>query len=125
MNRLRFAFSTCSSDGVQRGREVVTTNPRAPASVRDRYGRTDVVVTRDVSFVNRGAFGQVVAQPFSSVFPRPPPPPPPRAGERAVLNAPRPEAAPRPPPPPPRPPPRPADTSARSRLMKVGSSDAR
>src|SRR5512133_3299260 len=99
MNRVRFARAILSDEGVQSGSA-------------NGYGLLDGVVTRDVSFVKRGALPHVRPQPFSSrSLPRPPPaprpPPPPR------LIAPRPVGAPRPPRP--APPPPPAVRSARSR----------
>src|ERR1051325_9305158 len=125
MNRVRLARAIRSALGVHSGasaRRLVK-----PASTTTGYGRFDGTVARDVSPVNRGALEHVVAQPFSSKFPRPPPPPPPRPRppESSWLNVWRPLVAPRPPPPPPRPPPPPALRSARSRPMNVGSSDAR
>src|SRR6185436_17001966 len=123
MKRVRLARATCSADGVQSGcSSVMTGHPERSAG--RTYGRIDDVVTRDVSFVNRGAFGHVVAHPFSSTMPRPPPaapPPAPRPADSAVLSAALPLGAPRPPPPPPPPrPPRPPEMSARSRVMNVG-----
>src|SRR5690349_13764425 len=119
MNGVRFALAMRSGGGAQSGPSVSDDNAS--------YGRFEGAVTRDVSFVKRGAFTQLVAQPFSSLlFPRPPPAgAPPRPADSSALNAARPDGAPpRPPPPPPRPP-RPALKSARSRVMNVGSSDAR
>src|SRR5437879_6097533 len=126
MNRVRFARAIRSADGVQSGSSVTAPCTSVQQVPRASYGRMDGAVTRDVSFVKRGALAHVVAQPFASVaFPRPPPAgAPPRPPDSSVLSVARPLGAPRPPPPPPRPP-RPAERSARSRVMNVGSSDAR
>ena len=117
MKRVRFARAMRSGDGVHIG-----------SIAAGSYGRFDGAVTRDVSLKKRAALGQVVPQPLSSsALPRPPPPaprPPPtrqqsggKLGASTLRTTPAATAAPAPP--------RPAATSARSRVMNDGSSDAR